>query len=202
MDSSLLPEERSAPRPHPWRSLLLLAIPAAALAAGVGLQRIAEAAPEAGDPLLRWLCWSSAVGLLAGGLAGLARARGAGARLGWTAYGALAPWLVAGAVLGFVQAVRPIRWAVSERAVARCRKSGRALCSLTEFQSACAAGARETLGPPLQQHCGAEGCSLRWRYAGPWTPENYVAPGAVLCSVVTDAAGHPQRHALLAAASE
>jgi hypothetical protein len=33
-------------------------------------------------------------------------------------------------------------------------------------------------------------------YSGPWQPDDYVAPGSMLCSVVFDAEGRGLRHAV------
>jgi hypothetical protein len=80
-------------------------VPAAALASGVGLQRLVEGPAPQGDPLVRWLVWSSGAGLIIGALAGLAL----GKRLLWALYGLTAPWVVAALVSGGMLALR--RWA-------------------------------------------------------------------------------------------
>jgi hypothetical protein len=198
VDSGLLPAPDQPARPLPWRTLCALLVPAAALAAGVGLQRYFEGAAPAGDALLRWLLISGAAGLLLGLLAGLQLARRGAGRAGWALYGALSPFAVAALVLGAVAAVRPVRDAFARRGEARCLASGRTLCTVRDFTAACTAGARDRLGAPLHEVCAGGTCTRRWLYAGPWTPDNYVAPGSVLCSVVSDAAGRPLRHTLLA----
>jgi hypothetical protein len=65
-------------------------VPAAALALGVGLQRLAEGPAPQGDPFVRWLVWSSGAGLIIGALTGLALRK----RLLWTLYGLTAPSLI------------------------------------------------------------------------------------------------------------
>ncbi len=66
MDESLLPPPaRSGARPVPWRAIAALSVPAAALAAGTGLQRWLEGSAPSGDALLRWLLWSAGAGLYA-----------------------------------------------------------------------------------------------------------------------------------------
>lgn len=197
MDSGLLPAPGQPARPLPWRALCALLVPAAALAAGVGLQHALEGPLAGGDPVLRWLFLSSAAGLLLGGLAGLLLARSRGARAGWAAWGAAAPFACAALALGGAAAARPVRDHFARRGEAHCRAQGRALCTLREFDAACAAFARDKLGAPLHETCDGSGCTRRWLYAGPWTPENYVAPGSVICSVVADPSGRPLRHTLL-----
>jgi hypothetical protein len=80
-------------------------VPAAALASGVGLQRLVEGAAPRGEPLVRWLVWSSGAGLIIGALTGLALRK----RLFWTLYGLTAPWVVAALVSSGTLAFR--RWA-------------------------------------------------------------------------------------------
>lgn len=198
MDSRLLPAPEPPARPLPWRTLCALLVPAAALAAGVGLQRFLEGVAPAGDALLRWLLLSGAAGALLGLLAGLLLSRRGAGRAAWALYGGASPFAVAALVLGVAAAARPVREVFARRGEARCRESGRSLCTLREFTDACTAGARDRLGGPLHEACAAGICTRRWLYAGPWTPDNYVAPGSVLCSVVSDAAGRPLRHTLLA----
>ena len=198
MDSGLLPAPAQPSRPFPWRSLCALFLPCAALAAGVGLQRALEGPVPAGDAVLRWLLLSGAAGVSLGLAAGTLISRRRAGRLGWALYGAASPFAAVLLVLGVAAAARPLREAVARRREALCRQSGRALCTLREFGDACAAGARDKLGPPLHEACSAEGCTRRWLYPGPWTPDDYVAPGSVLCSVVTSAQGQPLRHTLLA----
>ena len=197
MDSGLFPAPDQPARPLPWRTLCAFLVPAAGLAAGVGLQRLAEGPEPAGDALARWLLISSGVGLLIGALTGLALSARRAGRLAWAWYGAASPAVTVGLVLGVAAAARPLREAFARRAEAACRTQGSSLCTFREFSDACAAGARDRLGAPLHELCGADGCTRRWLYAGPWTPDNYVAPGSVICSVVTDASGRPTRHTVL-----
>jgi hypothetical protein len=89
----LLPPPRPAAKPVPWRALLALFVPAAALAGGTGLHRLFESG--SGDPLLHWLAWSSGAGLAVGALAGLLRRQ-----MFWPAYGLVSPWLLAGLLWG------------------------------------------------------------------------------------------------------
>ncbi len=182
----------------PWRTLCAFLIPAAALAAGVGLQQFAEGPVPTGDALWRWLCFSSAAGLPLGFGAGLSLSRRRKGRAIWALYGAASPFATAALVLGVVAAVRPLRDMFARRGEARCLESGRALCSLRAFNEACAAGSRDQLGAPLHEACAEDGCARRWLYQGPWTPDNYVAPGSVICSIVTGSSGQPLRHATLA----
>jgi hypothetical protein len=77
----------------PWRALLALFVPAAALAAGTGLQRLFESSSS--DPVLHWLAWSSGAGLAVGALAGRLRRR-----MFWAAYGLVSPWLLASLMWG------------------------------------------------------------------------------------------------------
>lgn len=197
MDSRLLPASDPSARPLPWRTLCALLVPAAGLAAGVGLQRLVEGPAPAGDALLRWLLLSGAAGLPLGLIAGVVLSKGRAGRAAWAVHGATSPFVVAALVLGVAGAVRPVRHGLARRLQARCRDSGRALCSIGEFGEACAAGAREKLGVPLREVCGVDGCTRRWLYTGPWTPDDYVAPGAVICSVVTGPLDRLARHALL-----
>ena len=192
MDSSLLPAPEPPPRPAPKRALSLLFVPAAALAGGVLFQRLFDL--QGGDAMLHWLLFSSAAGVVAGGVIGL----WLGSPILWTFYGAAAPWVVAGIVTVGVRAARPVRDLVAARSASECRASGRALCTLSEFRAACEVGARARLGTPQHEACSASGCTRRWSYTGPWTPDNFVAPGAVLCSVVTDGQGRVVRQTVLA----
>ncbi len=202
MDSGLLPAPDQPARPLPWRTLGALLVPASGLAAGVGLQRFLEGPSPAGDALGRWLLLSIAMGLPLGALAGVLLSKRRAGRAAWTLYGAASPLAVVALVLFSVPAARPVRDAFARRREARCRDSGRALCILKEFGDACAAGARERLGAPLHEVCATDGCTRRWLYSGPWTPDNYVAPGSVICSVVTDPAGRVVRHLLLPGVEE
>lgn len=208
VDPGLLAElaRRDPPSNFPWGRLLVLLVPAVALAGGVGLQTFAEGPRPEGDAVLRWLFWSSGAGLLAGAAAGLFVSRRAALRAVWTAYGAASPWLLAALVLVAAQAVRPIRLAAAHRGEVRCRQTRKA-CTAAEFRAACksaaaplpgalARGERE-LGAPAQKLCGGAGCTYRWSYSGPWSPDDYVAPGSLLCSVVTGPGGAGLRSALV-----
>lgn len=86
----LLPPPLPEAKPVPWRAIALLFIPAAALAAGAGLQRLVELRTP--DPVAQWLVWSTAAGALVGALVGLALKR----KLLWCVYGVAAPWIAAG----------------------------------------------------------------------------------------------------------
>ena len=105
-------------------------------------------------------------------------------------------------MLASVAAVRLLRQAWAARSEARCRELGRATCSLHEFVARCrAAGkgdaaAAQLLGAPAQELCGPGGCTRRFVYDGPWTPDNASAPGGMLCSLVSDARGTALRAAL------
>jgi hypothetical protein len=74
----------------PWRAIAAFFAPAAGLAGGAGLQRLVDW--PVSDPMLQWLCWSSAAGVLVGAAAGLAFER----MLLWAVYGAAAPLAEAG----------------------------------------------------------------------------------------------------------
>jgi len=174
----------------PWRSLCALLVPSAALAAGVGLQRIFEGPQPAGDAALRWLLWSTGPGLAVGGICGLALRR----RLLWTAYGIVAPWATALMVSALWVAALPLREVIYDRREAACRASGRTVCSAAEFTSRCAERGAG-LGEPQQKLCGAEGCTYRWIYAGPF--RSPIPEPPLLCSVVADPAGKGLRFALL-----
>jgi hypothetical protein len=190
---ALLPPRPKEPRRAPWRALLSFLLPAAALAAGVGLQRFFEGPNPPGDALLRWLLWSSGVGVILGAVAELfRRARGA-----WVAYGAVSPWLVALCVVGTVQAVKPVRELVADRREAACRESGRQICTVHEFRQRCAAGDAAALGQPESRLCSGGSCTSRWLYTGPFRPDNYVAPGSLLCSVVVDTDGKLARTSVI-----
>jgi hypothetical protein len=101
----LLPEPEVPGRSLPWRALCAFFVPAASLALGVGLQRLAEGPAPQGDPFVRWLVWSSGAGLIIGALTGLVL----GKRLLWASYGLAAPWVVAALVSAGMLALR--RWA-------------------------------------------------------------------------------------------
>jgi hypothetical protein len=196
----LLPPPPAPGREVPWRALAAFLLPAAALAAGTGLQRVMEGSATAGDPVLRWLCWSAGAGLALGALAGLALGR----KLLWAAYGAAAPWMAAGLVAGGTLAARPLAEKLADRREAGCRAEGRAVCSAAEFTARCAeasaepARARSLLGEPRQSACTAQGCAWRWVYAGPFRPDAPAAPSALHCSVLTDAQGRGVRHWMMA----
>jgi hypothetical protein len=111
VDPHILAEatRREPPRPLPWRKLAVLFVPAAALAAGVGLQLVFEGPQPEGDSLLRWLCWSSGAGLAIGAAAGALACRRPERRAAWAFFGAASPWALAGLVLLAGEAPRPLR---------------------------------------------------------------------------------------------
>ena len=193
--AELLPREPPARRPFPWRASLLFFLPAAALAAGTGLQRFWEGPLPAGDAVLRWLFWSAGAGLVLGTAAALMRRRWA-----WAAYGAIGPFLAAALVSAGVRAVLPAREWLADRREAACRESGRRICTVSAFRAACARGDAGLLGPASTRLCDGSSCTSRWLYQGPFRPESYVAPGSLLCSVVTDASGKLARASLTPAA--
>jgi hypothetical protein len=173
--------------------LLVFLLPAAALAAGTGLQRAIEGPLPAGDATLRWLYFSCGAGVLLGLVAGFARRK----RLQWTLYGAAAPWLAAGVVIAAVQIAKPVREMVADRREASCRSEGRTICTVREFRSSCEKGASAALGQPRSKTCGGESCTSHWLYTGPFRPDNYVAPGSILCSIVTRPDGQLARASIL-----
>lgn len=191
---TLLRDPPRAPgRPLPWRSLAVLLVPCAAVAAGVALQRALEGPLPPGDSLRRWLWLSCAAGLLLGGVAGLMLASRRAPRLLWAAWGAASPWALAGLTLIIGQGVRPLREGIAARAVLRCRAEGRLACTSAEFRAGCTGAllgpqARAQgvfrLGAPAQELCGAVGCTFRWGYAGPWLLDDSVGSGSLWCSVV------------------
>jgi hypothetical protein len=124
----LLPPPALPGPPMPWRALGALFVPAAALAAGVGLQRAFEGPIPSGDAPLRWLLWSWAAGILAG-LGGYGAAEKKIIFFFWAGYGVVAPWAVAGLVAGAVAAVRPVREGLADRREHACRASGRSVCT-------------------------------------------------------------------------
>ena len=211
-------EVQLPPRPQPPRELtarllrwplLALFIPAAGLALATALQRWLEGPAPLGDQLLRWLSFASVLSLACGLLAGLLFARGRLARLSWAVWGAASPWAVALATVALVQAARPLRDRWAAHSEAACLENGRLVCSRAEFERRCAEAGRATsraretaralLGAPEQALCTEAGCTDRFRYQGPWKPDNFVVSGAQLCSVVSDAAGKGLRSALTAA---
>lgn len=187
----LLPPASESPRPFPWRTVLALFLPAAALAAGTGLQRLLA---RPGDAVVQWLLWSTAAGLLVGVGVALVR-RG----LLWAVYGAAAPWLVVGLFAGVMSSARPLREAVADRREAACRAEGRAVCTLPAFTSRCAQAqgepeqAKALLGEPRTAACTGQACTYQWVYAGPFRPGQVYTP-AIACFVQTDAQGHGTRH--------
>jgi hypothetical protein len=191
VDESLLPPPEPPARPFPFRPLALILVPAAALAAGTGISWLAGA-PRA-DALVRWLAWSSAVGLVLGAGCGAILGR----RLLWALHGALSPWLVAALVLASLRVSQPVREALADRLEAQCRSAGRAACTAQEFRSACAARDRARLGPPVQSLCAGGSCTQRWTYAGPFRPDTVPERSRLLCSVVTDSAGNGLRSSVI-----
>ena len=179
MDESLLPRPARATRPFPWRTFAALFVPAAALAAGSGLQRWLEGPTPPGDAILRWLWWSCGAGLVMGAAIGLLRR----ARLLWTAWGAAAPWVVVALVAGSVRAARPVREFAADRREASCRAEGRRICTRLEFEAACARHDRDVLGPPQE----SVGAVQRWHYRGPFRPEDLPFRGSLLCSMTGSA---------------
>lgn len=189
---ALLPPPRPASRAFPWRVLLVFLLPAAALAAGTGLQRAVEGPVALGDAPLRWLYFSCGAGVPLGLVAGLVRGR----KIAWTLYGAAAPWLAAGLVLVTASAVKPLRETVADRREAACRSEGRTICTVREFRTNCEKGAATALGQPRSKTCGADTCTAHWLYTGPFRPNDYVAAGSILCSMVSGTDGRLARASL------
>jgi hypothetical protein len=195
----LLPPPLPKVKPGPWRAIAALFVPAAGLAAGAGLQRLVEWPSP--DPILQWLCWSSAAGALVGALTGLALQR----KLLWAVYGVATPWIAALLVGGVVHAVRPLRETLADQCEANCRAAGRAVCTTQEFTARCAQAhadpskAKALLGEPRSQSCNGPTCTQQWLYVGPFHPEQYAGAGALACFVLTDAQNHGVRHWLMAA---
>ncbi|HUJ27847.1 MAG TPA: hypothetical protein VLW85_17605 [Myxococcales bacterium] len=179
MDESLLPPAEKPGRPFPWRTSLALFVPAAALAAGTGLQRWLEGPQPQGDAVLHWLYWSGGSGLAIGIVVGMLRR----ARLAWIAWGYLSPFAAAALVWLATEAARPVREYLADRREADCRAEGRKLCTLREFEQACARRDRSLLGEPAQQVNEIR----RWYYRGPFRPEQIPFRGAVLCSISASA---------------
>lgn len=194
------------PSPVPWRAISLFFIPAAALAGGRGVQWLLEGTTPAGDHLARWLVFSAVCGLVVGTGLGLLLTKTLGGRLIWTLWGALSPLLLAESVNLGVTAARPFRDFRARVGEQQCRKTG-SICQTRDFRAACEEAARplpnareralRLLGTPTFDRCDATGCTLRFSYEGPWTPDDWVAPGSILCSVVTDAAGQGVRFVVL-----
>ena len=206
LDPALLAEAQPAPaEPFPWRAVAMVLVPALALAAGSLWARLLDGPQPTGDATLRWLLLCAGAGLVAGAVAGLLISKTTGGRLVWAAWGLAAPGLLAGLVVGTGVAVRPAREWVAARGVERCRVT-RPVCTPREFRDACAkaavnkAGARQraaaVFGGPGAELCYPAGCTGRWLYTGPWLPDDYVAPGSMLCSVVFDAEGRGLRYAV------
>ena len=189
--NDLLPPPEPPKRPFPWKPLVALLVPAAAFAGAVGAQRLFD--EPLGDALLRWLIYATVLGVVLGFAAGAAFRR----RALWTAWGAASPALIAFAIVAIASAVRPLREKYADHGVEKCRAEGRKICSLREFTDACRVNAQAQLGAPEHKACDAAGCTFRWTYAGPWRPENYVEPGAVLCSVVADSTGKPVKFTVM-----
>ena len=194
MDESLLPPEAGEQRPFPWRGVAAAIVPFAALAAGSGLSRALD--PPQADTVLRWLFWSGAAGLLLGSTCGLLLGRA----WRWLLYGPLSAFAVVALVAGAVRASLPAREWLADRAEAHCRREGRAICSVHQFDLACASGDRATLGPPAQTLCIDHGCTYRWTYAGPFRPGTVQARTLLLCSLTVDGQGAPQRSTVMAIA--
>ena len=195
----LLPPPLPPARPTPWAALLALFVPAASLAAGTLLQRLVSG-KESADPVLHWLAWSSAAGLVVGAFSGLLR----GKKLLWGAYGLASPWLCAGLVAGALHVVRPLREKLADGREESCRAEGRPVCTMREFTARCAqaqkspAQAKELLGDPRSAGCSGQACTRKWLYLGPFRPEEYDGPGALACFLLTDAQGRGLRHWLMA----
>ena len=206
LDPALLAEALPRPqRPFPWRAVALVLVPAVALAAGSVLARLIDGPQPKGDAALRWLLLCVATGAVVGSVAGFLISKTLGGRLVWTVWGLAAPLLLAGLVVGTSVLLRPVREWMAARGVARCRLT-RTVCTAGEFREACASaavnqpGARQraasVLGGPGAELCYPAGCTGRWLYTGPWQPDDWVAPGSLLCSVVFDGEGRGVRHAV------
>jgi len=193
----LLPPPMPKAKPMPWRAIAALFVPAAGLAGGAGLQRLVDWPVP--DPILQWLCWSTAAGALIGAVTGLALKR----KLLFAVYGAAAPWIAALLVGGVVRAVRPLRETLADQREASCRAEGRAVCTTQEFTVRCAQAhadpseAKALLGEPRSQSCIGPACTLQWLYLGPFRPEQSMGPGGLACFLVTDAQGRGVRHWLM-----
>ncbi len=205
LDPALLEEPVAAkPRARPVRTLAAIGLPLISFAAAVVLQRLVEGALAQGDAAGRWLALASLIGAVLGAGCGVGFGRKLIERVLWPAWGALAPLLIVAFAIGGARAIHPVRESLSERAATTCRAT-RKICSVNEFRANCSALeqgpaaralAEANLGVPEQKLCGSDGCTSRWLYAGPWTPDNWSAPGSILCSEVVDAAGRVLRSAL------
>lgn len=196
------PPRRALRGGFPARAIAAVAIPAVGFAGATGLAFWLDGPQPAGDAVSRWLLLASAVSFCAGLVAGLFLSRRFAGRAAWTAWGAGSPWLASLVVLAAVSAARPVRDRFAARGHARCLAEGRSICSSRLFTDRCRAAAlpgadsKALLGRPAQELCGPSGCTRRYRYEGPWTPDDYAAGGALICSVVTDATGAPVRFAM------
>jgi hypothetical protein len=92
-------------------------------------------------------------------------------------------------VVAGMRAAQPAREWLADAAEARCRAAGSKLCSVREFDAACAGRDRGALGPPVQSWCAGETCAERWSYRGPFRPDTYARRTTLLCSVTSGAAG-------------
>lgn len=190
------PRHELGPR-LPWRTLGAVFAPAAGCAAAVGLQRWIEGPLPSGDALSRWLWTASAASFIAAAAVGLLISKRRAVRALWLAWGAAAPWAIALGTVALADGVRPVRDRVAAFRQERCRAGGGRACSAREFADKCRAqDAVKLLGQPAQTLCGDGGCTHRYRYEGPWTPDDYVAPGVLTCSVVVDGQDAPVRYAL------
>jgi hypothetical protein len=191
------PPRRALGTRFPWATAGAVFAPAAGLAAATGLQRWLEGPLLTGDAVARWLWMASAVSLMAGAVLGVFLSKRGTGRALWVAWGAAAPWALALATLAGAGAVRPIRDGVSALREAQCRADRRPACTAREFAAKCRSPeAPKLLGPPAQTLCRDGECTHRYRYDGPWTPDDRAAEGSLMCSVVVDAARAPLRYAL------
>lgn len=197
-----LPPRQGLRGGFPTRTVAAFAIPAVGFAAATALTYWLDGPQPAGDAISRWLLFASACSFCAGLVVGLLLSRRFAARAAWTAWGAASPWLASLLVLAAVAAARPLRDRFAARGHERCVAEGRAVCSARMFAERCRSAAlpgadgKALLGAPDHESCGPQGCTRRYRYEGPWTPDDYAAGGALICSVVTDANGAPVRYAM------
>lgn len=204
LDPKLLEEPKVESRPFPVRPFAFLLLPFAGLAASRGVQWLTEGSQgpsAAGDTLLRWVLIAAALGLPLGWLAGRFITKTFGGRAVWVAWGTLSPAILAFGISGTVAATHPLREWMAKRGEARCRLT-RKVCQSHEFRAACEgqpasttarAQATDLLGPPIFERCDTAGCLTRWQYTGPWTPDDWVAPGSIWCTLVTDPSGKATR---------